>query len=170
MKKDEIIKCAIQNAKKYRDNLENNNIMFIYENKGSKQLEYIETEYKPYNYLHLTGLDYKIKSNESKYQKAMEFYKLATIGKLNIKNITIKKSEIIDLKMKALNSLMSIDKSAKMIGKYNNTIKDALYTEKVSGTIHYCLGFVKSRDKKYYIPNTTLSQNILDITDVANRI
>ena len=39
MKKDEIIKCAIQNAKKYRDNLENNNIMFIYENKGTKQLE-----------------------------------------------------------------------------------------------------------------------------------
>ena len=34
-----------------------------------------------------------------------------------------------------------------------NKNKDALYTEKVSGTIHYCLGFVKSRDKKYYIPN-----------------
>lgn len=66
--------------------------------------------------------------------------------------------------------LKNIDKSAQMIGNYNNTIKDALYTEKVLGTVHYCLGFVKSRDKKYYIPNTTLFQNILDITDVANRI
>lgn len=170
MEKHEIIKWAIENAKKYKNNLENKNIMFIYENKKTKKLEYIETSYKPYNYLHLTGLEYKIKSNETKYQKAVEFYKLATIGKLNIRNITIKKREIVELKMKAMNTLMNIDKSAKMIGNYNNNIKDTLYTEKISGTVHYCLGFVKSRKEKYYIPNTALSQNILDITDVANKI
>lgn len=170
MKKEEIIKCAIDNAKKYKNNLQDKNIMFIYENKSSKRLEFIETTYKAYNYLHLTGLDYKLNSNNTRYQKAIEFYKLATIGKLNIKNITMKNKDIVRLKMNALDTLMNIDKSAKMIGSYNNTIKDALYTEKVAGTVHYCLGFVKTSNNEYYLPNTTLSENILNITDIANRI
>lgn len=172
MKKEEVLKYAITYAKKYKNNLEGKNILFVFEEKNTKEIKFVETMYKAYNYLHLTGLDYcPISSNKmSKYQKAMEFYKLATIGKLDVKNVVIKNPAIIDLKMQALNTLIDIDKSAKMIGDYNNIIKDALYTEKISGNVHYCLGFVKDRHSSYYIPNTTLSENILNVTNVANRI
>ena len=170
MKKEEVLKYAITYAKKYKNNLEGRNVLFIFEDKNT--IKFVETVYKAYNYMHLTGLDYcPISSSKmSKYQKAMEFYKLANIGKLNAKNIVIKNPAIIDLKMQALNTLIDIDKSAKMIGDYNNIIKDALYTEKISGNVHYCLGFVKDRQSSYYIPNTALSENILNVTNVANII
>ena len=95
MKKEEVLKYAITYAKKYKNNLEGRNVLFIFEDKNT--IKFVETVYKAYNYLHLTGLDYcPISSSKmSKYQKAMEFYKLANIGKLNAKNIVIKNPAII---------------------------------------------------------------------------
>ena len=57
---------------------------------------------------------------------------------------------------------MSINKSAKKIGTYNNN-KENIKIENVVGNIHCCLGFSNrvqnNRKIKYYYPKTLLQEN-----------
>ena len=56
--KSEIIKRLSNGAKTYKENLLNKNILFIFENKEEKNLNFIETIFLPSNFLHLTGIKY----------------------------------------------------------------------------------------------------------------
>lgn len=165
MDKKEAISIITNCAKEYEKRLKNSNIMFVFENKKAKTIEesinYIETIYYPYSFLHLTGVEYK---NEN--SGAVDFYNNALRGRISEKNIEINSSFLVGLKLSILHNLIDIDKSVKFIGNYNDVTKDKLYTEKVVGNISYCFGFVK--DKKtnsFYVPNTTLKENIKNITD-----
>lgn len=66
--------------------------------------------------------------------------------------------------MQVLHNLCNIDRTAKFIGKYDNTIKDNLYTEKVIGNSTYCLGFIKDKKTGYYIPNSAINDIIKNIS------
>ncbi len=52
--KDKIKEKVIAGAKKYKNNLLPKNILFIFWN--NKKIEFIETKFYDFNYLHLTGL------------------------------------------------------------------------------------------------------------------
>ncbi len=153
----EILKIINQCAKKYKNNLEKYNIMFIFEEKNdSKELNYIETSFFPWNFMHLTG----IKTNKS----AVYFYNSALNERISVDDIKNNDKFILENKLCILSNLMKIDYTAKMIGIYDNTIKNKLYTEQVVGTIHYCLGFIKDKNTNYYIPNSSINEDIRDIT------
>ena len=80
--KKDIIKILYSSAKKYKENLLDKNIMFVYENKVTKKLSYIETIFKNYHFLHLTGIKYLL--------GARQFYYDCLKGEISPNNIEIK--------------------------------------------------------------------------------
>lgn len=162
MEKREIIKIIEKCAIKYKNNLSNKNLLFIYNNKN--KIQYIEAKFLPSNFLHLTGLKYKRKNNNN----ALKFYKDILDKKVSLKNLEIKNEAIIKLKLNVLNMILDINYSAKMIGEFNSNFKNLLKTEKVVGTNVYGIGFIKVGE--YYIPNTTLKEDIRNISIETNRI
>lgn len=172
MNKRETLKILHNCVMLYDTNLKNNNIMFVIENKKSptikESISFIETIYYPHNFLHLTGLKYQPQDKNivSKYQIATDFYKKLIQQKLPLSSIEYINPFTTELKLGILHHLGNIDKSAKFLGNYNNNIKDKLYTEKVVGNVSYCFGFVKDSASNYfYVPNSTIKENIKNITD-----
>lgn len=149
----EIIKRIIEGAIKYNDNLLNKNVLFIFENK--QKLDFIETIFNDWNFLHLTGMKY--------YKNATEFFQDCLNNKIAPINIEMRKKLFTQLKLEILENAMSINKSAKRIGDFNQS-KVNIEIEKVIGNTHYCLGFsnLDSSNKKlkYYYPKTLLQDNL----------
>lgn len=157
--KKEIIKILHQSAKKYQEKLLNKKIIFIYKNKDN--LDFIEALFKDSNFMHLTGIKYKKGANQ--------FFIDCIQSKINSNDIEIKNKIFTSLKLQILENAMSINKSAKRIGIYNDG-KTNIKIEKVIGNTHYCLGFSnlnnKGKEIKYYYPKTLfqddLKKNVLE--------
>ena len=56
--KKEIINILYASAKKYQKYLLNKNIIFIYKDKTDNKLNFIETYFQDFNFMHLTGIKY----------------------------------------------------------------------------------------------------------------
>lgn len=153
-------------AKKYRENLENKNIIFIYHEKN--KINYIETRFTAGNFLHLTGLEYARNINGQESRSSIKFYKDIINNKLSVHNIKIKDKNTIKLKLEILYNLMNIGYSAKMIGTYDKVTKNLLVTDKVVGNVRYCIGV--KQVNKFYIPNTSLKEDIRIISKNTNKI
>ena len=69
--------------------------------------------------------------------------------KISYKKISFKNPITTELKLEILHNLCSIDKTAKFIGNYNDSIKGNLYTDKVIGNISYCFGLIKEKNTEY---------------------
>jgi len=162
MEKREIIKIIENCAIKYKNNLSNKNLLFIYYD--NNKLQYIEAKFLPSNFLHLTGVKYERKSNNN----AIKFYKDILDKKILLERLKIANEGILKLKLNILNMILDINYSAKMIGEFNSNCKNLLVTEKIVGTNIYSMGFIKVG--KYYIPNTTLKENIRNITDKTSKV
>ena len=163
--KKDIIKILYISANKYKQNLLDKNIMFVFEEKETQQIKYIETIFNDYNFLHLTGLKYT--------KGASAFYNDCINSKISPDNIEIKNIAFTKMKLDVLENIMSINKSAKKIGTYNNN-KLSLKIEKVVGNIHCSLGFsnIKQNDEKlkYYYPKTLLQEEFKKNVNVENKI
>ena len=163
--KTDIIKILVESANKYKQNLLNKNIMFIFQNKNEKNLKYIETIFKSQSFLHLTGLKFNGSAN-------VFFYNCLN-HTLSLKDIELKNKVYTKLKLEVLENAMSIDQSAKRIGNYNNNGIE-LKIEKVIGGVHYCIGFSnKTRSGKeldYYYPKSLLKTNIVQYSTKDNKV
>lgn len=71
MTKQEALNIVLNCSKIYHKNLENKNVVFIYE-KEYNEYDYIETNFFPHNFLHLTGLNL-IKNRNEKFIKNSPF-------------------------------------------------------------------------------------------------
>ena len=170
----EVLNQIYKAAKEYDKNLLNKNVMFILQNKNAKSLEdeviKIETKFQKSNFLHLTGVEYIPKENiftsKSKpVSKSVNFYNNLIKGKISFNDIKIKNNYITTIKLDSLYYLGQIDKSAKFLGDYDNTCHDKLVTQKKVGNISYCFGFVLDEDTGFYVPNTTLKEDIKELTN-----
>lgn len=117
MKQKEIIKKLKENARIYKENLQNTNLLILY-NKNNK-IEYIEMLFLSRNFMHLTEVR-TIESN-GKYKKANQFYKECLNNKLSCKNIIIKEDGTTKLKLDIISDLVNIDKKCKMTGICDNS-------------------------------------------------
>ena len=154
MKKDEAIRILTTCACQYNENLVNKNLLYIFNENGV--INFFESLFLPRHYLHLTGVKLKAKNI-----KSVDFYKLCLKSQLSSSIFTFHENGTTEMKLSVLPQVMNIHKTAKMVGDYDNT-KSILYTEKVVGTITACIGFV--RDGSYYLPNTTLREDIRTVT------
>lgn len=163
--KNEMLKRIYEGSKKYKENLLNKNVIFIFQSKEKQKLNFIQTIFNDWNFLHLTGIDY--------FKNATDFFQDCLDNKLSQKNIKVKNKGFTQLKLEILESAMSINKSAKRIGDYNDN-KVNIKIEKVIGNTHYCLGFsnLDSNNKKlkYYYPKTLLQENLKNNIIQDNRI
>jgi len=154
VRKDEAIRIITSCAKQFSLNLENKNLLFLFEDKGG--ISFIETLFLPRHYLHLTGIKLSKKNIGSS-----DFYRLCLKGKLSPFNIQLSEDGTTEMKLSILSKVINIHKTAKMIGDYNFE-KSLLMTEKIVGNVTACVGFV--RDNNYYVPNTALREDIREIT------
>lgn len=144
MTKKEAINIIVKCAKKYQQYLEGNQVAFVYRNEHN-QSDYIAVKFQSYNFLHFTGVSLR------KGMNANDFYRAALNNRLGENDFSLKNNYTTELKLNVLDTIMNIDKKARMIGNYMGPHLE-LYTEKVTGTTTACLGLIQN--KECYIPNS----------------
>lgn len=160
MKEKQIMKKLNESAKLYKENLQNKNLLIMYEK--DNKIEYIEILFLARNFMHLTG----VRSTEIK--KANQFYQACLANKLNRKTLNMKEDGTTQLKMDIISNMIKSNEEWKIIGLYNRA-KEKLKTDIVLGKENMCLGLIKEVSH-YYIPNTLLKEDIRKITNESNVI
>ncbi len=163
--KQNIIKKLQANIKIYNENLLNKIIMFTFENKQNKRIEYIEVLFKNSNFMHLTGIKYKY--------GATRFFNDCKDNRLLSSNMRIEHQGLTALKLEVLESAMAINKSAKRIGTYNDN-KSNIKIERVIGNMHCWIGFSNLKQNnekmKYYYPKTLIQDDFRKNVTEENKI
>lgn len=149
--KKQAVAIIVDCAEKYRDHLNGNTILYILRDKHQR-ISAFEVSFHPYNFLRLTGIKLKHHTN------ATDFYERCLNHKLSADDFLFAEDGTTSLKLQVLPYLMTPDTSAKMAGDYNGCIPK-LYTEKLTGGVKACLGFVKTKYHAY-VPNTVLNIDI----------
>lgn len=157
MKIEQAIRIITNCAVTYQENLLDHNLLFVFGTQSNTN--YFEAVFSDVNFLHLTGVVMKEK-NLSRSQ----FFDRCIRGTISPDDISISNIGTTEMKLSVLPQVMQIEKTAKMIGDYDGS-KTLLYTEKMAGGVWGCLGFVKDKTTKYYVPNTVLREDIRDITN-----
>lgn len=155
MKKEDAIKIISKSVKEYKNNLVNNNLLFI-AGQPDKPIV-LETVFLPRHFLHLTG----VKLNGGNQKKQNQFYNKCLNGKLSPNDFYMASDGTTEMKLMVILPLMNIHITAKMMGDYNET-KNLLQTDKLRGSICGCMEFVN--ENNYFKPNTLLNEDIRDVT------
>lgn len=171
MDKRRAIQIMTKAAELYRDNLEDQKILFLYavpsvikeqlgtEGKVLSSMRGFEVVFHRGNFLHLTG----VKLNAHNTASAIHFYQKCLDKRLSEEDFCFAKDGSTGQKLDILESMMLIKKSATMIGDFTNR-GPKLFTEKVAGNVCGCIGFVKDRNTELNVPNTLLKKDIRDVT------
>ncbi|SFO15082.1 PBECR4 domain-containing protein [Proteiniclasticum ruminis] len=163
MNKKTAIEIISRCSKRYKENLNNQNFMFVYEVNG--KLYKIQTVFFPRNYLHLTG----VKLNQSsRIKSASQFFDNCRQGRLSERDFEFSPDGTTQQKLQVLDRLMEIHRNAKMVCFYDGKFRLNLSTDTLIGTTSACLGFVSdtttSTGEEFYVPNTALNEDIRNIS------
>ncbi len=151
-------------AKEYHKNLENKNLLFIYE-ENNKIINYRETMFLSYHFLHLTGL--KIVNSQRLNSKT--FYSKLLSGKINIQEFEFK-NNLTQWKLEILPQIIQIEQLANQVGEFCNS-GILLKTDVLVGTTRNAiLGLKFIFKNKIYVPNTILKEDIKKLVSKRNRI
>lgn len=154
MTKQEALRILFSTAKQYHDNLENKNILFLFENKSG--IQSFEASFFPRNYLHLTGVKLLRRLDSS------HFFKMCLDKRLSVSDFNLHTDGTTELKLSVLPKLFNIQHTARMIGDHDES-NLLLITDKIVGTVYACIGFVQD-ENGYYIPNTAMREDIRNVT------
>jgi len=149
--KTEALRIIHNSALAYQNNLVNKNVLFITVNNGKADL--FESSFLTRNFLHLTGVH--------THHNSTTFYALAIRDRIRDRDISFAADGTTDLKLDVLKSLMSIHKTARMLGDYDNSQR-LLVTDKLVGTVTLAMGF--RRDGDFYMPNTALKTDMRTVS------
>ena len=146
MGKKRVISIITKAAKSYHENLEDQNVLFVYgvPSEVKKQIEQnadvitcYEVVFHRSNFLHLTGL----KLNKKKVSSTINFYSKCLDGRLSEDDFVLSKDGSTVQKLEVLADMMNIKKSASMIGDFTDA-GPKLYSEKIAGNVYACVGVV----------------------------
>lgn len=171
MDKKRAIQILTKSARLYKENLEDNKVLFLYgvpsEIKrelgfGDKRLlhmEGYETAFHRYNFLHLTG----VKIFNSRILSSIHFYEICLASRLREDDFGFSGDGSTVQKLEILEHMMSIKKNAAMIGDFTD-FGSKLFTQKAAGGTCGCIGFVHDKNSGHNVPNTLLKKDIRDVT------
>lgn len=171
MDKRRAIPILTKAAELYRDNLEDQKILFLYgipseinkqlqtKDKCLSSMQYYEVAFHRYNFLHLTG----VRLNKMGTASAIHFYQKCLDKRLKEDDFSFSKDGSTGQKLDILEKMMLIKKNVTMIGDFTDR-GPKLFTEKAAGNICGCIGFVQDRNTKLNVPNTLLKKDIRDVT------
>lgn len=166
---DEARKIVMQCAKKYEQNLLNKRYLIIYRDKTENIIKDIEIEFNEENYQHLTGLELIDKNGKVRQHVSKLFFEKCLKNKLGKKEFQFKSDGTTNLKLRALPTMMEIHKVTKIAGDYNNS-RPYLIADTLIGNINFCLGLKQVTEKDYYVPVSTLLENIKNITITQSQV
>ena len=158
MKKTEAVRIILNAAEEYNRLFLERNFLYIYDNK--KDLGSIETYFSKKSFLHLTGVETNVPS--------AVFFDMCVNHRLSERDFSFKSDGTTNLKMQILPMLFKVTQNYKMLGSYDFK-KPKLFTDKIAGGQRCCMGFVKDPNG-YYVPNTSLKEDIRDISEAIYRI
>jgi hypothetical protein len=156
----EVAKEIMNQAQNYHNNLENKNLLFVFQKRGENDIEMFEVLCLPKNFLHLTGVDI----NRENVSGAVDFYNLALNGKLKESHFTQGNKGIIEKKLFAMKQTMFIHNKGREIGEFSGNY-GSTYTEKLAGSTKAAMGFTLD-DEFYtptYVPNTNLEEAVRNL-------
>lgn len=157
--KEDAIKIVTACAKKYRDELDGNTLIFLCIDKHNI-VSCFEFSFRPENFMHLTGLKpIRNAEGESEMVGAADFYRRCLNHKLSPRDFELSDDGTTVMKLTVLPSVINKNLSAKMIGDYNSS-KPRLYTEKLAGSTNACMGFKKDAAAGVFVPNTVLREDL----------
>ena len=171
MDKRRAIQIMTKAAGLYRDNLEDQKVLFLYgmpsevkkqlqtQGKVLSAIQGYEVAFHRYNFLHLTG----VKLNKSSISSSIHFYQKCLDKRLTESDFVFSKDGSTGQKLDILESMMLIKKNVTMIGEFTDR-GPKLFAEKIAGNVCGCIGFVKDRNTKLNVPNTLLKKDIRDVT------
>lgn len=154
---------VFQCAQKYNSELINHSILFICMDKN-KNTYAVEVTFDASNFQHMTGLQ-----SHKQGISATDFFHRCVDKRLSENDFDFADDGTAPLKLEVLPSLICKNLSAKMIGDYNG-LQPKLFTEKLTGSVRGCMGFVKTGRKGRYVPNTVLKGRTDDFVNRADRI
>lgn len=175
MDKRHAIQIMTKAAKLYRENLEDQKILFLYgipseirkqletEENYLPQLKGYEVAFHRYNFLHLTGVRLS-----PKVVSSIHFYEKCLSNRLTEEDFSFSKDGSTTQKLDILENMMQIKKTVTMIGDFTGR-GPKLFTEKVAGNVCGCIGFVKDRNTSLNVPNTLLKKDIRDVTTIPTQ-
>ena len=120
-----------------------------------------EVVFHRYNFLHLTG----VRVHNSGVGSAIHFYEKCLANRLTEEDFYFAKDGSTVQKLDVLENMMGIKQNAMMIGDFTDR-GPKLFTEKATGNVCGCIGFVQDRNTGLNVPNTLLKKDIRDV--VAN--
>lgn len=74
-----------------------------------------------------------------------------------------------NLKLAALPVMMDIHKVTKIEGDYNNQ-RPYLIADKLIGNVNFCLGLLLDVKNEYYVPASTLLEDIKQLTNMSSQV
>lgn len=171
MDKRRAIQIMTKAAQIYKDNLEDQKVLFLYgtpsdvkeqlqtEGKILSSIQGYEVAFHRYNFLHLTG----VRLNKNGTASAIHFYQKCLDKRLTEDDFSFAKDGSTGQKLDILERMMLIKKNVTMIGDFTDR-ESKLFTEKAAGNVCGCIGFVQDRNTNLNVPNTLLKKDIRDVT------
>ncbi len=170
MDKRRAIQIMTKAADIYRNNLEDQKVLFLYglpsevkkqlqtEGKILSAIQGYEVAFHRYNFQHLTG----VRLNKGETASAIHFYQKCLDKRLTENDFTFAKDGSTGQKLDILESMMQIKKNVTMIGEFTDR-GSKLFAEKGAGNVCGCIGFVQDKNTKLNVPNTLLKKDIRDV-------
>ena len=178
MNKAKAIRILTLAAAAYKNNLEDQEVMFLYGvpadikkflQKGVVEISamnYYETVFLRRNFLHLTG----VKLNKEKIKSSINFYEKCLDHRIAEDDFEFASDGSTQQKLEIIEQMMNLKKNVAMIGDFTDR-GPTLYAQKAAGTIFGCIGFLKDSEFNKNVPNTLLNKDIRDvISRPANKI
>jgi len=154
--KEKAVGIIHASAVAYGTNLSGRNVLFVAG--GSDKPDCYEMLFLPQNFLHLTGMRTSLNSEA--------FYRTALNKGLSPSSIEYDPGGTSEIKLEILPRIMTIHKTARMIGLYDNS-RPLLVADRFAGTVTMAMGFICIDG--LYRPNTALKIDVRDITEKATR-
>ncbi|MEG0710085.1 MAG: PBECR4 domain-containing protein [Longicatena sp.] len=156
-----VLRCA----KQYKKELADTKMLFVYENRHTKEYGYFEATFLASNFKHLTGIIYPFKNEEKdtvdSTDGAVHFLNLALRKRLDINKCKYKSDGTTQIKLQILQMIMNIKKTARMIGDFNHS-KLHIMADKMCGSVVATLAFTKN-EIGYYCPSSALREDIRNL-------
>ena len=162
MKKEEALKILFKSAQLYKENLVNNNLLFICMDKH-KRTSSLTVQFATTGFLHLTG----VKFNDRKSMSSGEFFDKCLKRRLSLDEFELAKDGTTEKKLQILPLLFSKNLSATIVGDFSARTP-VLVTDKLVGDVKGCIGFVYEQTTGFYAPNTVLNLDIR--TYISNQL
>ena len=160
-----VMRCA----KQYKRNLLNQLFLIIYRDRKDNQVKSLEIYFGKENYQHLTGVELVDQYGYIRHHVAELFYEKCVSNRLRKDEIKLRADGTTDLKLAALPVMMEIQKVTKIEGDYNNR-RPYLIADKLIGNVNFCLGLLQEEKKNYYVPASTLLEDIKKLTDSPSQV